>query len=392
MRKMTNPAELAENRPRQPDKLKKRVFSDNGHEISKINQRMLRSLSFVLSVLMPSLFFLSLRLPALNELDRPYAFFFLMSVLVYFASGELRGGAVLPLIYLYFLSLVVFSVYGGIFLHVSHPPIFIFVTLLIFPMIVIDRRWRINMAIVFVCSVYCSLSFLYKPFSYSVAALINVTISSVLGIAIGRHLTAIKLENIETRRQLALQRDTDILTSLPNRRKLFEVLGEMELEDSLTPLTGVIMIDIDNFKNYNDFYGHVKGDECLSVVGSCLRLYSEKYAVAFFRYGGEEFIGLSTEYSYKEIGAIAESLRETIRGLDVRHRGSSLGVVTCSVGYAEKAVCASLGHEELIVMADRALYAAKSMGGDRAAGFLEATENEGGECLTLRRKTRGQML
>ena len=87
---MTNPAELAENRPRQPDKLKKRVFSDNGHEISKINQRMLRSLSFVLSVLMPSLFFLSLRLPALNELDRPYAFFFLMSVLVYFASGELR--------------------------------------------------------------------------------------------------------------------------------------------------------------------------------------------------------------------------------------------------------------------------------------------------------------
>ena len=160
----------------------------------------------------------------------------------------------------------------------------------------------------------------------------------------------------------------------------------------MTPLTGVIMIDIDNFKNYNDFYGHVKGDECLSVVGSCLRLYSEKYAVAFFRYGGEEFIGLSTEYSYKEIGAIAESLRETIRGLDVRHRGSSLGVVTCSVGYAEKAVCASLGHEELIVMADRALYAAKSMGGDRAAGFLEATENEGGECLTLRRKTRGQML
>ena len=79
-----------------------------------------------------------------------------------------------------------------------------------------------------------------------------------------------------------------MLTGLKNRRRLFELLEN--LKDQLIEIpTGVMMIDIDYFKQYNDQYGHAAGDQYLSSLDQLFKGLEKEYHIQFFRYGGEEF-------------------------------------------------------------------------------------------------------
>jgi diguanylate cyclase (GGDEF)-like protein len=172
--------------------------------------------------------------------------------------------------------------------------------------------------------------------------------------------------------QFQLMSITDPLTGLHNRRYLEARLTE-ELSRSKRydyPLS-FMMIDIDDFKLYNDRNGHQAGDRALEITAQCLRAALRKVDVAS-RYGGEEFSILLPQTALQEAGVLADRIRRKILSAPFPHgKSQPLGAVTVSIGLST--FSASLDSAEAIVRAaDRALYHAKSHGKNRAYAYQGA--------------------
>ncbi len=172
--------------------------------------------------------------------------------------------------------------------------------------------------------------------------------------------------------QFQLMSITDPLTGLHNRRYLEARLTE-ELSRSKRynyPLS-FMMIDIDDFKLYNDFNGHQAGDRALEITAQCLRAALRKVDVAS-RYGGEEFSILLPQTNLEEAGVIADRIRRKIMTTTFPHgKTQPLGGVTVSIGLST--FSPALDSAEAIVRAaDRALYHAKSHGKNRAYAYQGA--------------------
>jgi len=164
---------------------------------------------------------------------------------------------------------------------------------------------------------------------------------------------------------------TDSLTALPNRRYLEERLAE-ELNRSKRydyPMS-FLMIDIDDFKAYNDKNGHQAGDLALQITAHCLKGALRSADVAS-RYGGEEFCILLPQTGITEAGAIADRIRHRVSTTHFPHgKSQPLGRVTISVGVSTFAKNIDTT-ENIIAAADRALYQAKSLGKDRVEFYGE---------------------
>ena len=170
----------------------------------------------------------------------------------------------------------------------------------------------------------------------------------------------------DTNEQLMMLASLDGLTGIPNRRSLDERFAQewsraVRLQ---TPL-GLVMIDIDHFKQYNDLYGHHAGDECLRAVASVLYGEVRRTHDHVARFGGEEFALLLPHTDKDGAFHMAEMLRQAVMDLSIDHRGCAKGVVTVSIGCA--AVIPKLGDSRLslLEMADAALYEAKRNGRNR---------------------------
>ncbi|HWF89709.1 MAG TPA: diguanylate cyclase, partial [Pyrinomonadaceae bacterium] len=164
---------------------------------------------------------------------------------------------------------------------------------------------------------------------------------------------------------------TDSLTGLPNRRYLEERLQE-ELNRSKRydhPMS-FLMIDIDDFKAYNDKNGHQAGDVALQITAHCLKGALRAADVAS-RYGGEEFCILLPQTAVTEAGVIADRIRHRVSTTEFPHgKTQPLGQVTISVGVSTFTKNID-SPENIIAAADRALYQAKSMGKDRVEFYGE---------------------
>jgi diguanylate cyclase (GGDEF)-like protein len=164
---------------------------------------------------------------------------------------------------------------------------------------------------------------------------------------------------------------TDSLTGLPNRRYLEERLAE-ELNRSKRydyPMS-FLMIDIDDFKAYNDKNGHQAGDVALQITAHCLKGALRVVDVAS-RYGGEEFCILLPQTAMAEAGVIADRIRQRVSTTEFPHgKAQPLGQVTISVGVSTFSKNIDTP-ENIIAAADRALYQAKSMGKDRIEFYGE---------------------
>jgi len=177
--------------------------------------------------------------------------------------------------------------------------------------------------------------------------------------------------------QLAMQ---DSLTGLANRRRFdLALASEHRRAVSHESALALIMIDIDYFKQYNDIYGHLAGDECLRVIAKVIKEAGQRRAGDLAaRYGGEEISVLLPDVDTEAALQIAEKIRRGIRALKIAHGGSPYGIVTISVGIdAVDAPMRTSQPELLIRGADRALYAAKSAGRDRSRIAGEAMPEQG---------------
>ncbi|HLH21681.1 MAG TPA: diguanylate cyclase [Chloroflexota bacterium] len=175
---------------------------------------------------------------------------------------------------------------------------------------------------------------------------------------------ALALSNLALRERLRNQSIRDPLTGLFNRRYLEETL-ERELaraERSHHPM-GVIMIDVDHFKQFNDSFGHNAGDALLREFGGLLRKHVRGSDIAC-RYGGEEFAVILPDATLEDTVRRAEELRAAMAHLQVADQDQALGQITISAGVAALPQHGADG-PRLLRAADRALYAAKSAGRNR---------------------------
>jgi len=171
----------------------------------------------------------------------------------------------------------------------------------------------------------------------------------------------------EKRAQVALEQlaTRDGLTGLANRRCFDDTLNA-EWQRALRqqqPLS-LLMVDVDNFKQYNDAYGHLGGDECLQRIATAVS--SEMRANDLVaRYGGEEFAVILPNQSLKGAAIVAERIRCRVEQLRLPNLGSKQHVVTVSIGAATALAAPENDPSQLVATADSALYRAKHMGRNR---------------------------
>lgn len=167
--------------------------------------------------------------------------------------------------------------------------------------------------------------------------------------------------------RLAALAATDGLTGIPNRRAFDERLKSewTRANRSLRPLA-IIILDLDLFKQYNDHYGHISGDDCLKQVAQCLQIGRRANDLAA-RIGGEEFALLLPDTDIDGAATVAEALRSRIQGLLIPHAQNPGRVVTASFGVAAAANAGTDSAETLMKAADLALYNAKESGRNRVA-------------------------
>lgn len=154
----------------------------------------------------------------------------------------------------------------------------------------------------------------------------------------------------------------DGLTGLANRRHFDEALDQAYRRSKRSgEHLGLALIDIDHFKQYNDHYGHMQGDDALRAVAHTMRQYAQRAGDVAARYGGEEFafVSLGTPDTLPQQ---MESLRQAITQLAMAHTSSPNGVLSVSIGVV---VCAPLYQADvatLLQAADQLLYQAKAQG------------------------------
>ncbi|MFA6035244.1 MAG: diguanylate cyclase [Myxococcota bacterium] len=156
----------------------------------------------------------------------------------------------------------------------------------------------------------------------------------------------------------------DGLTGIPNRRRFEEQLQtEWRRAVRETKLLSMVMVDVDNFKAFNDNYGHGAGDECLRKVAWVLKSSVKRPGDLVARYGGEEFAAILPETDDKGMARVAERMRAAVESLGIEHRFSSAsGCITVSVGAAVLGPRIEIEPQVLLNAADKALYQAKAEG------------------------------
>jgi diguanylate cyclase (GGDEF)-like protein/PAS domain S-box-containing protein len=194
-----------------------------------------------------------------------------------------------------------------------------------------------------------------------------------LATSVAEHI-ALALANLKLREALEYQSIRDSLTGLYNRRYLEESL-EREISRAQRQQfnLGVVMIDIDHFKHYNDNYGHDAGDIVLQKLGSFLQQHIRGSDIAC-RYGGEEFTLILPEVSLETLQERAETIRVEVQHLKLQHHYQDLGQITLSLGLAIFPT-QGLTAESLLRAADAALYQAKQQGRNQVCIFAKTFEH-----------------
>lgn len=172
---------------------------------------------------------------------------------------------------------------------------------------------------------------------------------------------------VELNRRLEKLSALDGLTGISNRRS-FDTFLEQQWAicgRQKVPLS-MMILDIDFFKNYNDYYGHQAGDECIKKIAHELDVLCKRASDMVARYGGEEFVVVLPATSIQETMKMAEYFRLKIKELKIEHMKSDVDqYVTVSIGVASVVPQQDTSFSEIIAAADKALYKAKSNGRNR---------------------------
>lgn len=209
------------------------------------------------------------------------------------------------------------------------------------------------------------------------------TLSAYLSIAIQNARKSDKLQEEIRRRRLAqqeLQRLNSELASLSNRDGLTGIANRRHFDEFLQHSWGValrqrlklslLMIDIDYFKEYNDSFGHLSGDEVIKQIAQTLQKCAKRSSDLVARYGGDEFVVLLGDTDAAGALQVAREVQQAVATCGIAHGSSSIGPqVTISIGLATMMPDRETQPCDLVARGDLALYQAKQAGRDRACAF-----------------------
>jgi diguanylate cyclase (GGDEF)-like protein len=182
-------------------------------------------------------------------------------------------------------------------------------------------------------------------------------------LPVGKRILTLQDGLIRAREDLRFQATHDALTGIWNRRALFDLLQrELERASRSQGATGLLMLDLDHFKQVNDTYGHLAGDEVLREVASRIMQVIRSYDLVG-RHGGEEFLVVLPGCDQSQALQSAERIRATIEAKPMIVNDSTIRV-TVSIGATSAA--SGTSEKELLAIADTALYQAKNAGRNRA--------------------------
>ena len=181
---------------------------------------------------------------------------------------------------------------------------------------------------------------------------------------VGRRAAA-EADTRETNAALTVLARTDGLTGLPNRRSYDErVASEWRRAAQLGVPLALLIVDADHFKQFNDWFGHQRGDDVLRAVAECLRRTYSSGGLSF-RIGGEGFVVLLPALDATAASDVAERVRRSVVNLQIAHAPEVGSVATVSIGVASAEPGTGGTPDALFVAADAALYAAKKAGRNR---------------------------
>lgn len=195
-----------------------------------------------------------------------------------------------------------------------------------------------------------------------------------------RALEAVKEQLEQRNEELKRLSNQDGLTGLANRRHFDEVLDKecRRAKRDGKPIA-LLLTDVDFFKPYNDAYGHPAGDECLRRVAKVLAEAARRPGDVAARYGGEEFAVILPNTTEDGARSVAENLRESVAALKLPHSGSKVAShVTLSVGVVAAISGQAPSPDQLIELADSALYQSKQSGRNRVTLAGLATSFDAG--------------
>lgn len=294
-----------------------------------------------------------------------------------FFAGELRQNgarhlydAVKLLILIFKLVFYGMSIFIGIYDYTSFAALFTGVVVLAqvsFDILPLDNV----AASVFACATYFVLALLFKDSSIVYYEALDIMGVAILGNIIAWNKSKVKYEREESielaersNSQMYRVRLVDSLTGVLNRRNAFDKLEVLTAQSGVSAREIVcIILDLDDFKSFNDTYGHIEGDRLLQDVGQLLTSINVKYSIPFGRTEGEEFMGFWMPSKADEAEAIAEEIREKVKSIEhpLRREGK---YSTVSVGIYQGVASVSDTASTIYSKARNAVYDAKRNGRD----------------------------
>lgn len=347
-------------------KNEKELFENNKSSINNFEYSILKICLTTVIVIAFALVLFSLLSPSGNRFRFVYILFFLAILVLRILSGIFKNHVVKypqNYLYLFFTCAIIFSIGVSAVRKFQSEYVSAVCLLTIFPILLLDRSWRVVLFCLLNSTLCIAIALFLKSENTILIDVLDVIAFTIMGIVFGTLMKSIIVKGLDANRILRIERNTDALTTLSNRRCLFENLNLVS-EGKRPAVTGIFMIDIDMFKLFNDTYGHQRGDICLAAIGNCFKNFGEENNFEFYRYGGEEFCALNGTLSSDELVQAAEKLRAAVSDLSIsfEHKNAPANYVTISIGAACFQKQIPLDYEKHIRNADSALYKAKSEG------------------------------
>ena len=271
-------------------------------------------------------------------------------------------------VFLCMAKIYAYCAISGVYYSQNTPAISIYAFMIVLSILFIVRPWKLYLLNFLAGLAFCACSARVKPELVAGADFYNCWVFYAVTAAVSFWIVKLRVGFIRNEKLLTSQRDTDILTTLPNRRR-FNTWAREAFEANKDGNVSFLMMDIDHFKAYNDTKGHIAGHYCLELIGKALDRFGKEKGIFFARYGGEEFVAVDTGRDFEQLREIAGEITKTIYDLGLPHESSSFKRITISVGYACQRNAAAKDYIQLLECADRALYEAKNQGRNKISGY-----------------------
>ena len=300
----------------------------------------------------------------------PLAAFSIIFVALFFLSAHVRKTenhkAILACCYATVAALYALTICLGPVYDTHQLSMTFFVVLFATPIIIADAPVRVTVVSIIASAVFVTASYLNKEFSLFVYDVISCGMLLLVSILVGFDVQKMRLKLFMKLKQTEYERDTDGLTNVWEKKS-----GEQKIRETLEqqPHTrgAMVIMDVDDFKQVNDQYGHDHGDTVLRKVGAILNESFRKDDI-LVRFGGDEFVlYLSGIDSHQEVRECAHRISDTLQKSNALPDG---GTVSCSFGAAFFPEDGD-DYDTLLQRADKALYLAKYLGKDKLRFYQE---------------------